>query len=161
MNKEAISLTTAEKKLIFYLSGDLGPGLKPYEELAQKIGWTEDEVLSAIKRFNEQGLIRRFGVTLWHQRSGFVANAMTVWQVKESEAQRAGEALAALPYVSHCYLRAVAPIWPYNLYAMIHAQSRPRLLAMVDEMKALISFEQFKILESVKELKKTSLRYFS
>jgi len=154
-------LTEAEKLLIHHLSGDLGDSVAPYAELAARCGLTEDQVLEAVRRFQAQGLIRRFGATLWHQRSGFAANAMVVFRVQNDQAARVGEELAARPYVSHCYQRKTAPDWPFNLYAMIHAESRDRLSAMVEEMAQISGAGEWRVLESLKELKKASLRYFA
>ncbi len=154
-------LTAADKALIYHLSGDLGDSPTPYADLAARLDRTEDDVLAAIRRFQAEGLIRRFGATLWHQRSGFAANAMVVFQIARERTGEVGERLARLPYVSHCYQRRSAPGWPFNLYAMIHAESRERLLTMVEEMAAQTPAESWRMLESVKELKKASRRYFS
>lgn len=50
----------------------------------------------------------------------------------------AGRALAALPGVTLAYeRRPVAGVWPYRLYCMIHARSRPEALAVLDAARAL------------------------
>lgn len=154
-------LSAVDKRLIYHLSGDLGDSPTPYADLAVRLGLAEEEVLAAIRRFRERGLIRRFGATLWHQRSGFTANAMVVFQVEPERAGECGERLARRPYVSHCYLRRPAPGWPFNLYAMIHAESQNRLRAMVEEMAAEAGAVEWRMLESLRELKKISLRYFA
>jgi len=153
-------LSPADKVLIYHLSGDLGDSPAPYAELAAQLGRSEEEVLSALRRFQAEGLIRRLGATLWHQKSGFSANAMVVFKLPGEKTDQGGEKLAHLSYVSHCYQRVTAPGWPFNLYAMIHAESRDRLLAMVEEMAALTEAEEWRMLESLKELKKASRRYF-
>lgn len=149
------------KKLIFLLSGDLPTGSTPYADLANMTGLTEGEVIATIKQFSENGLIRRFGATLRHQQAGFKANAMVVWQTPEAGTIEAGEKLAALDFVSHCYQRQPAPDWPYNLYAMTHAQNQDQLERRVEVMKSLLPNMPCQVLTSVKELKKTSLRYFA
>lgn len=158
MNAE---LSATDKLLIFHLSGDLGDSPAPYAELAERLGLTEDEVLAAVRRYMETGLIRRLGATLWHQRSGFKANAMVVFEVSSEQAEDVGGRMAEKPYVSHCYLRRTAPGWPYNLYAMIHAEERGQLLAMAEELAAICRGRPWRILESLKELKKISMRYFT
>lgn len=158
---KAAALTARERRLVRLLSGDIGDGAAPYAELGEKCGLSEGEVLAAIGRFQAAGLIRRLGATLWHQRSGFRANAMVVWRVAAGRAEAAGQALSALPYVSHCYLRRPLPGWPYNLYAMVHGADDAALDAMVAEMAALIGCDDWRKLESVRELKKSSLAYFS
>jgi len=155
------ALNITDKRIIFHLSGDLGASARPYAELADKLGLTEGEVLLAVRRFQAQGWIRRFGAVLGHQKSGFKANAMAAWQVKPEEIVAAGERLAGLPYVSHCYQRRTRPDWPFNLYTMVHADSPARLEGYLAEMAEICRAEDWRVLESLKEFKKTSLRFFS
>lgn len=154
-------LNEIDKQLIYQLSGDLGDSLTPYADLAEKLRLTEPEVLNLIKEYQDEKIIRRFGATLWHQRSGFAANAMVVFDIPVDQAEEVGRRLAARPYVSHCYLRHTAPGWPYNLYVMIHAESREAILSMTEELAELAGTGQWRMLESLKELKKASRRYFS
>ncbi|MDR1921247.1 MAG: Lrp/AsnC family transcriptional regulator [Candidatus Adiutrix sp.] len=154
------SLNDYERRLIHYLSGDMGDSPTPFAELAGQLGVSEDEVLETVRGFQSEGLIRRFGATLWHQRSGFAANAMVVFKLDASRADECGQALARLPYVSHCYRRRPAPGWPFNLYAMAHAENRVRLMEMAAEMAEIAGAEEWRLLESQKEFKKTSLRLF-
>jgi len=154
-------LSPLEKEIIFYLSGDMSQEVRPYAVLADKLGRTEDEVLEAVRGFQAQSLIRRFGATLGHQRSGFKANAMVAWLVRPEEIGATGERLAGLAYVSHCYQRRTAPGWPFNLYTMIHADSPARLTGFLAEMAEICRALDWQVLESLEELKKTSLRYFN
>jgi DNA-binding Lrp family transcriptional regulator len=155
-----LALSPIDKKLIFLLSGDLGSSQRPYLELAQKLGLTEERVLEMIESYRKDGLIRRLGAVVVHQRSGFKANAMVVWEVAESDLDLVGLTLAGLPYVSHCYFRPPLEDWPFNLYTMIHAQNDIELKQMITKMEAISKPISWQVLESVKELKKTSLTYF-
>lgn len=156
-----IELSAADKRLIHLLSGDLGDCIAPYADLADRAGMTEEQVLAAIERFEAEGLIRRLGATLWHQRSGFAANAMVVFNIPGDRAEECGRKLAGRSSVSHCYLRKTAPGWPFNLYAMTHAESREELLKTAREMAEDCRAGEWRMLESVRELKKASLRYFT
>ncbi|MDR2301416.1 MAG: Lrp/AsnC family transcriptional regulator [Deltaproteobacteria bacterium] len=155
-----LTLSPLDKKLIFLLSGDLGPSERPYLELAQKLGLTEERVLEMIQSYRADGLIRRLGAVVVHQRSGFKANAMVVWEVPESDIDSIGLTMADLPYVSHCYFRPPLEGWPFNLYTMIHAKNNTELNQMITKMESLSKPISWQVLESVKELKKTSLNYF-
>jgi Transcriptional regulators len=156
-----VELNEADKRLIFLLSGDLGDSPAPYAEVAAKAGLTEAEVLARIKNYEADGLIRRLGATLWHQRSGFAANAMVVFNIPGDRAEECGRKLAGRSQVSHCYLRKTAPGWSFNLYAMTHAESREELLQTAREMAEECLADEWRMLESVRELKKASLRYFA
>jgi DNA-binding Lrp family transcriptional regulator len=154
-------LSETDKKLIFLLSGDLGDSPEPYAELAAQTGLSEAEVLAAVRRFAADGLTRRLGATLRHQKSGFTANAMVVWKIAADRTEAVGAAMAALPFVSHCYVRGVLPIWPYNLYTMVHAENKAQLAELIEKMTALAEGAEGRVLESLKEFKKASLRYFA
>jgi DNA-binding Lrp family transcriptional regulator len=156
-----MELSKADKLLIYHLSGDLGDSERPYADLGEKCGLTEGEVIDKIKLFQENGLIRRLGAILWHQRSGISVNAMLVWRIPEDRISEVGVKLAALSYVSHCYQRCPLPVWPFNLYTMIHAKTKEILDLQVKEMANICQAEEWKILESLKEFKKTSIRYFT
>jgi hypothetical protein len=62
---------------------------------------------------------------------------MVVWQVPEDATEAAGRALVAVPGVTLCYQRLPAEkVWPYTLYCMIHARSRPEALAVLERAEA-------------------------
>ena len=73
------------------------------------------------------GVVRRFGAVVNHLNLGYRANALVAWQVAEDCLDAAGMVLANSSTVSHCYARTTVSDWPYNLYAMVHARSRPEL----------------------------------
>ena len=59
---------------------------------------------------------------------------MVVFDVPEARLPEAARRLAALPYVTLCYRRPRRPpLWPYNLFCMIHGKERARVLALVAE----------------------------
>ena len=69
--------------------------------------------------------------------------------------------VGALDFVSHCYCRPRhLPLWPYNLFAMVHGRKRTE----VEEKAAIIAdllgeaSSQHDILYSTRILKKTGLR---
>ena len=105
-------------------------------------------------------MIRRFGATLRHQKSGFAANAMTAWQVDEARIEAVGEIMASFRAVSHCYRRDPADGWPYNLYTMIHGKSEEDCRETARQMSAASGVETYQLLFSRRELKKISMTYF-
>lgn len=153
-------LTQLEKKVIASLQGDIPVIERPYLKLAQDIGITEKEFLKVMNDLNDQGLIRRFGATLKHQNSGFNANAMVAWIVDEKIAIETGKIMASFDEVSHCYRRNPVPGWDYNLYTMVHALDEKECYAIVKKISNAVNIDEYAILFSKKELKKTSMKYF-
>lgn len=153
-------LSKLEKRIIAAIQGDIPIVERPYLEIAEKLGVSEAELIQRIQSLNDRGIIRRFGATLRHQKSGFSANAMAAWQVDENRAIEVGEKMAAFKAVSHCYRRNPTDRWPYNLYTMIHAKDIDSCKEIVWEISEKTSVTDYTILFSRKELKKTSMEYF-
>jgi DNA-binding Lrp family transcriptional regulator len=101
--------------------------------------------------------MRRFGAILRHQDAGFAYNAMICFNAPSE----AGDVLASKPYISHCYERPAFEDFSYTLYAMMHAQSAEELDRNIKEAAESIGNPDFVVLHSVRELKKTSFRFFA
>ncbi|MEW6266448.1 MAG: Lrp/AsnC family transcriptional regulator [Thermodesulfobacteriota bacterium] len=158
--KSEVELSSVEKRIIFELGGDIGAGPRPFAELGRKVGLTEAEVLTLVQRLMDKGVLRRFGATLRHQRTGFIANAMVAWRSPEERLEEAGRLLGSFPEVTHCYQRRTMPEWSKNLYTMIHASSEEECLVLIKKMAAAAGLDDYELLFSREELKKTSMRYF-
>lgn len=133
---------------------------RPFKRIANQVGCSEEEVLKIIARSRDEGLIRRIGAAVRPGHLGHTANALVVWQVAEDRVDEVGAALAEMCEVSHCYERECPPNWPYNLFTMIHARSEEELEQIIADIFQRFSLGQYKVLRTVKELKKTSMRYF-
>jgi len=149
-----------EKKLIAVLQGDIPVTRRPYLTIAEIIGEDEDTVIAVLDDLYQRGVIRRFGATLRHQKSGFNANAMVAWQVDEGAIESVGEQIAACAAVTHCYRRDPAPDWPYNLYTMVHASDEAACREIARKISEDTGITAYTMLFSRRELKKTSMQYF-
>ena len=86
---------------------------------------------------------------------------MSVWDVADAEVDALARQMAQLPGVSHCYLRPRSlPVWPYNLFAMLHGRSRDEVAEQAAQLAQLLGphCRQHDILYSSAVLKKTGLR---
>ena len=153
-------LSDIEKKIIAEIQGDIPVSERPYGELAKRLGISEEAFLQNLKRLNDKGIIRRFGATIRHQKSGFESNAMAAWKVDEERVKAVGEMMASFSEVSHCYRRNPTDEWPYNLYTMVHAKDEVSCRLTVQKMAEAASVETYTVLFSQRELKKTSMAYF-
>ncbi len=154
-------LTELEKKVIARIQEDIPVTERPYLEIARAIGVSEDELLDCLRGLCARGVIRRFGATLRHQRTGFTANAMTAWKVAEKDIDAVGRTMAGFRQVSHCYRRNPTNDWPYNLYTMIHAESEEACRDTARQMSSAAGVSDYRLLFSREELKKTSMVYFA
>jgi siroheme decarboxylase len=150
-----------DKKIISLIQGDLPLDPRPYAVLADRIGITEDQFIGRIKALIEDGTIRRFGATLYHKKAGVNSNAMAAWCVPEERIGETGKALAKFKEVTHCYQRPPQKDWKYNLYTMIHGQSDADCRAIAERMSQTTGVNDYILLFSEKEFKKTSMEYFN
>ena len=134
---------------------------KPYSEVAKATGADEAEVMKRLFRMLETGIIRRIGAVPNHFALGLDRNAMTVWDVDDDSVSRLGREIGALDFVTHCYHRPRAlPLWPYNLFAMVHGRSDEEIAAKTAMIASLLgsAVQASDVLLSTRILKKTGFR---
>ena len=154
-----------ERALVIATQGGLPLTPQPYHAIAAQLGISPDEVMQRLQAMLERGAIRRIGAVPNHYAIGYTANGMSVWDIDDTQAATIGERIGALQAVTHCYSRPRhLPLWPYNLFAMVHGKSRDEARAEVDVIAALINAEfpgacrGHDVLFSTRILKKTGLR---
>ena len=153
-------VTEEDKEYIRELQKDLEIVKRPFLKSAQKLGITEEQLLEKVKYYEEIGVMRRFAAILRHRDLGFVANGMIVWKVPTEKIDEIGSKLGAFPQVSHCYQRPVYQDWPYNVFSMIHCKSQGDAENMAKEIQKQIGVDDYRILFSSREFKKTRVEYF-
>jgi DNA-binding Lrp family transcriptional regulator len=138
--KGSPALSEREKALAGLLAAGLPLVPQPYAAL----GYPETEVIDALRRWLEAGIVRRIGAVVRHRRLGYEANAMVVWDVPDAQVAQAGARLAADTAVTLCYRRPrVPPDWPYNLFCMVHGRERSRTVHEVERMSATLGLASF------------------
>lgn len=153
-------LDKIDELLIAEFQGNMPLTLNPYQTIAEKLEITEEEVVNRLQIMQADGRLKRVSAILRHQKSGYKANAMFVVKVESEYLKVLGERLAQEKLVSHCYERKSYPNWPYNLYAMLHSRQVEELEAFVQQFVATYDIQQYQLLSSEQELKKTSMIYF-
>ncbi len=150
----------ADRARIRIACDDIPHTLTPFKDWGVSCDKLREDL--ALKR------MRRFGAILRHQEAGFAFNAMVCFKLDETDviasqgrSNPAGAILASKPYISHCYERPAFEGFPYTLYAMMHAQSTEELERQIKEAAESIGNPDYVVLHSVRELKKTSFRFFA
>jgi DNA-binding Lrp family transcriptional regulator len=150
-----------DRRLIEATQGGLPLCERPFEAIAETIGISEAEVIRRFGRMTEAGIVRRIGAVPNHYALGYRANGMSVWDVPDARIVDLGRRVGALDFVSHCYHRPRhLPLWPYNLFAMVHGRSRAKVEEKVSEIAAILGEDAraHSVLYSTRILKKTGLR---
>ena len=154
-------LEQLDKNIVKRLQEDIPLEKEPYKTIAEELGITEDELFKRINNLLDKEVLRRIGAILHHRKAGFSHNAMVVWAVPDNRSTEIGTFMASLPSISHCYKRIVLDNWQYNMYTMIHGQTKEECEAVVSAISKQTGINEYKILYSIKELKKTSMKYFT
>jgi len=170
----ASSLTPLERQYILLTQNGLPIIEKPYHYIAEQLAINVNEVLALTNSLLERGIIRRIAAVPNHYKLGYQYNGMTVWDIADEHAEKFGDAVGRLPFVSHCYLRPrFLPQWNYNLFAMVHGKTpeaidkyrnqikellKDVLVSRNDDANQDIHTKCSDMLTSTKILKKTGLR---
>ena len=136
---------------------------RPFARVAEQIGSDAPTVISRLERLVETGAVRRIGAVPNHYRLGLRGNGMSVWDIDDAQVDALGEQLGALDFVSHCYRRPRRlPLWPYNLFAMVHGHDRAEVIKAAARLESIVSAHcrGHSVLFSDAILKKTGLRFF-
>jgi DNA-binding Lrp family transcriptional regulator len=153
-------LSDIDKSIVRQLQGDIPIVEDPFKVLSAELNISEEEYLEITKNLLNNCIIRRFGVVLNHQKVGFSFNPMCVWIIPEDKIQELGLLMASVKEVSHCYHRPTFEGWNYNVFTMIHGKSQEECEEIVSRLSDLTGINDFKLIYSMKELKKSSMKYF-
>jgi DNA-binding Lrp family transcriptional regulator len=159
-----MALTEFDRELIAATQSGLPLVARPYEAVGAMLGISGERVRERLGEMLAEGLIRRIGAVPNHYRLGYTANGMTVWDVADDRVDELGAMVGALAGVSHCYRRPRdLPVWPYNLFAMVHGRSRDEVERQAVQIRTLLgdACRGSDILYSSAILKKSGLRLSS
>jgi len=108
---------------------------QPYRAVAEKLDLDQAEIIDRLDHLTRAGIVTRFGCVVRHDKLGYNANAMAVWDVADDMVDSVAASFTRNPNVTLCYRRPRRlPHWPYNLFCMVHAKSRDDAYAVIDEI---------------------------
>jgi len=154
-------LDELDRRIVIATQSGLPLVPEPYESIGEAVGAPAAEVMQRLQRMLDQGIIRRIGAVPNHFALGYRHNAMSVWNVPDERVRELGLQIGSLEFVSHCYQRPRhLPVWPYNLFAMLHGRDRAGVEAKAAEIARLLGEADrgHELLYSTRLLKKTGLR---
>ncbi len=154
-----IKLSAEDRKVINEIQQDLPLIPRPFSDMAARLEMKEEEFLEQCQSLLSRVIMRRFSASVNHRQVGFTANGMACWAVPNEKVELAGQRLASLREVSHCYERRTNPLWKYNLFAMIHSQAREGCQRIADKVSSEMGLTDGMVLFSTREFKKTRLKY--
>lgn len=155
----AAELSPEDRTVVNELQQDIPLKTRPFIGMSSNAGLDEEQFLRQCRSLLERGIMRRYGAAVNHRKAGYTANAMVCWNVPPEKVDEVGQHLASLREVSHCYARKTNPDWPYNLFAMIHGQKEQICREIAGNVSTAYGLQDFLVLFSTRELKKTRIKY--
>ncbi|GBD42941.1 hypothetical protein HRbin40_00401 [bacterium HR40] len=129
-----MGVSERDRCLLAAVAGGLPFVRRPFAAIGERCGMDEEEVIARLRRMLATGVIRRFGIVVRHRALGYRANAMVVFDVPDADVRQKALRLCDLPFVTLCYRRRRRPpLWPYNLFCMIHGRERGRVERLAEE----------------------------
>ena len=150
-----------DRKIVRATQSGLPIHAAPYTEIAGICGCDTQTVMQRMLHMLDRGVVRRIGAIPNHYQLGLRGNGMSVWNVDNDRLLELGAQVGRLDFVSHCYERPRhLPLWPYNLFAMVHGHDRDEVKAKLVQIVELLgrNCKQNDVLFSTRILKKTGLR---
>jgi len=127
----------ASRRLLAAIEDGLPLSCRPFADIGRQLGWSEADVLTRLGRLIEAGIVSRLGCIVRHRALGFTANAMVAWDVADDRVDGIGALVARHADVTLCYRRTRRPpVWPYNLFAMIHGRERAGVERRIRDISA-------------------------
>jgi DNA-binding Lrp family transcriptional regulator len=161
LNSNDTRISVIDRSVINALQQDLPLDEKPFDLLSADLSMEADMFVWYCRRLLRRGIMRRFSASINHNKLGYAANVMACWKVPPAMVDSAANRVASFPEVSHCYERQTNSKWPYNLFAMVHADEKENCRAVIDKIciEAGLDRSAVELLFSTAEMKKTRIIY--
>jgi DNA-binding Lrp family transcriptional regulator len=144
-----------DRKILDALQKEFPLSERPYQVIAEKMGYSEDEVWQRVQAMVASGVIRRLGASLDSRRLGY-ASTLAAVNVDEACIDSAADVINAYPEVTHCYQRKDA----FNIWFTVIAFSEQRVLDIIEEMRLSLGLEPVQVLNvPVERLFKLDARF--
>ena len=132
-------LTTLHKQLLNDYQRDFPLSTRPYQDIAETLGVTEAEVLSAFTELNASGFISRIGPVIPPNHIG--VSALVAMSVPEPKLQQVADIISAHPEVNHNYEREHR----FNLWFVVIASDAEHLSSVIDEIEQQTAYPAMRL----------------
>ena len=135
---DATVIRATDRPLIQAMTDGMPLTPRPFAQIGARTGQSGKVVIERLRTLQAAGIFTRIGVIVRHRAIGWLSNAMVVWELPDEKIEQAGPLLARVPGVTLCYQRRTVPgQWPFGLFSMIHARSRPEAMSILNTAAAL------------------------
>lgn len=135
MGTITIPLNELEQSLLDDFQHGLPLEPRPFEQVAQALGVTEDEVVGSLQRLQDSGAVSRVGPVFRPNRVG--VSTLAALAVPPARLEAVAALVSDYPEVNHNYEREHT----YNLWFVVTAADAQRLAAVLDEIATRTGLE--------------------
>jgi len=132
-------LSPLHKQLLNDYQHDFPLSPRPYRDIAETLGLTETEVLSAFAELNDNNFISRIGPVIPPNHIG--VSALVAMSVPEAELQTVADKISAYPEVNHNYEREHR----FNLWFVVIASDTEHLSAVIASIEQSTSYKAMQL----------------
>lgn len=128
-------LSTLHKQLLNDYQQDFPLSPTPYRDIAEQLGVSEAEVLSAFQALSEQQMISRIGPVIAPNSIG--CSALVAMAVPDYDLEWVAEVISAYPEVNHNYERENR----FNLWFVLVADHEQQLQAVIADIESKTGYQ--------------------
>ncbi|WP_455217673.1 AsnC family transcriptional regulator [Kaarinaea lacus] len=135
-----IGLEALDVSIINELQNGLPISIRPYADMARKLGTSEDELLLRLQRLLQDRVLSRFGPMYDAEKLGG-AFSLVAMQVPEHRYEEVCELVNAYPQVAHNYRREHA----FNMWFVLATESREEIDTINHEIEQRSGLKVFNL----------------
>lgn len=146
-----------DKQILEAIQGNFPLCERPYDEIAEKLGISVDDLFCKVRGMLDSGVIRRVGVSLDSRKLGYSSTLAAV-RVKAELVEHAADVIGDYREVTHSYLRDD----DYNIWFTLIASNAGKIGEILEEIRSELSLEADDVLNlPVERLFKLDARFKS
>jgi DNA-binding Lrp family transcriptional regulator len=126
----AVQFSDAEKQLLNDFQRDFPLTHSPFDLMATRLGITEDEVITTLLRFQQEGLVSRVGPVFSPNRIG--KSTLAAMAVPEERLEEVAALVSSFDEVNHNYEREHR----FNLWFVATAQNQGQLDSVLEDIES-------------------------
>ena len=125
-----VQLDETDKALLTIVQDELPLTVRPFDELAERLGITYEEAMGRVQRLHGEGVIRRFGPVLETDRVGLSARTLVLMKVPQERMDEVAGIISGFESVTHNYERS----HEYNMWFTLITSSQDQLRSSLNEI---------------------------
>ncbi len=143
-----INMHDTDKNILNEIQSDFPITPRPFQELGRRLNLSENEVIEAIRRLRDEGIIRRIGGNFHSNKLNFTSTLCTA-KVPEEKIDDFVEVVNSYPGVTHNYLRNN----DYNIWFTFIAKDMGYIERALKEISEVTGVPEIRNLPAVRTFK--------